>query len=222
MRYRPSARGSRVRATHRSDRRWSPARREITHYARCSRVAPHGRGWLHRSNYSSRLWMRMRKLCDTRSEWEQQCALQDYDRRQHVAWRWYRSLYWRIAIGVVAFLAAMLVVQAMLFVWTVSQTGRTLPGQSPGRLGMTVAIDLAQALERDPQTDLAKYVKDQFAEYNHPFFVMMKDGRLITSGSTSFPDPLIQMARARLERGFEPGRGRGEGPRPEGPPPGRP
>ncbi len=140
-----------------------------------------------------------------------------------MAWRWYRSLYWRIAFGVVAFLAAMLVVQAMLFVWAVSQTGRTLPGQSPGRLGMTVAIDLAQALERDPQTDLAKYVKDQYAEYNHPFFVMMKDGRLIMSGSTSFPDPLIQMARARLERGFEPGgRGRGEGPRPEGPPPGRP
>src|SRR5439155_971038 len=66
-----------------------------------------------------------------------------------MAWRWYRSLYWRIAIGVVAFLAAMLVVQAMLFVWAVSQTGRTLAGQSPGRLGMTVALDLAQVLERD-------------------------------------------------------------------------
>ena len=136
--------------------------------------------------------------------------------------KWYRSLYWRIAFGVVAFLAAMLVVQAVLFVWTVSQTGRTLPGQSPGRLGMTVAIDLAQAIERDPQTDVAKYVKDQFAEYNHPFFVMMKDGRLITSGSTSFPEPLIQMARARLLRGLEAGgRGRGEG-RPDGAPPGRP
>jgi len=133
--------------------------------------------------------------------------------------KWYRSLYWRIAFGVVAFLAAMLVVQAMLFVWTVSQTGRTLPGQSPGRLGMTVAIDLAQALERDPQTDLTKYVRDQFAEYTHPFFVMMKDGRLITSGSNSFPDPLIQMARARLERGRDgSGRGRGEGPRFDGPP----
>src|SRR5262245_14734445 len=138
--------------------------------------------------------------------------------------KWYRSLYWRIAFGVVAFLAAMLVVQAMLFVWTVSQTGRTLPGQSPGRLGMTVALDLAQALEHDPGTDLTKYVREQFSEYNHPFFVMMKDGRLVTSGSSSFPDPLIQMARARLERGGPGGRGRGEGPRfdggprPEGPP----
>src|SRR5919109_160784 len=101
--------------------------------------------------------------------------------------RWYQSLYWRIAIGVVAFLAAMLVVQAVLFVWAVSQTGRTLPGQSPARLGMTVAVDLANAIERDPQIDLATYVNDQYKQYNHPFFVMMKDGRFVTSGSHAFP-----------------------------------
>jgi len=34
---------------------------------------------------------------------------------------WHRSLYWRVAFGVVAFLAAMLVVQAMFFTWAVSQ-----------------------------------------------------------------------------------------------------
>lgn len=113
---------------------------------------------------------------------------------------WYRSLYWRIALGVVAFLAAMLVVQAVLFVWVVSQSGRSLPGQSPGRLGMTVALDLANLLERDPQADVAQYVKDQYAQYAHPFLVMMADGRVITSGSRSFPEPLIAMARARLER----------------------
>jgi signal transduction histidine kinase len=146
--------------------------------------------------------------------------------------RWYQSLYWRIAIGVVAFLAAMLVVQAMLFVWAMSQSGRTLPGQSPGRLGMTVAVDLAAMLEREPQVDLEKYVSEQYKQYNHPFFVMMKDGRFLTSGSSSFPEPLIRMARARLERSFERGPGgrgdrldglrrdRSEGPpadRPEGP-----
>ena len=102
----------------------------------------------------------------------------------------------------------MLVVQAMLFVWAMSQFGRTLPGQSPGRLGMTVALDLANLLERDPQTDLTQYVRDQYAKYEHPFFVMMVDGRLITSGSQRFPEPLLQMARARLQRpeGFPMGR----------------
>jgi HAMP domain-containing protein len=100
----------------------------------------------------------------------------------------------------VAFLAAMLVVQAMLFVWAMAQFGRTLPGQSPGRLGMSVALDLANLLERDPQTDLTQYVREQYAQYEHPFFVMMADGRLITSGSQSFAEPLLQMARARLAR----------------------
>src|SRR6185436_8393147 len=93
---------------------------------------------------------------------------------------WHRSLYWRVAVGVVAFLAAMLVVQAMLFVWAMAQFGRTLPGQSPGRLGMSVALDLANLLERDPQTDLTQYIREQYAQYEHPFFVMMADGRLIT------------------------------------------
>jgi signal transduction histidine kinase len=129
---------------------------------------------------------------------------------------WHRSLYWRVALGVVAFLAAMLVVQAMLFVWAMSQFGRTLPGQSPGRLGMTVALDLANLLERDPQTDLAQYVREQYAKYEHPFFVMMADGQLITSGSQSFPESLVQMARARLQRpdGFPPSRPPRSGMRP--------
>ena len=115
--------------------------------------------------------------------------------------QWYRSLYWRIALGVVAFLAAMLVVQAVLFVWAVSQSGRSLPGQSPARLGQTVALDLANLLEREPQADLAKYVHDQYANYTHPFFVLMADGRLITSGSKTFPDAMVQMARARMQGG---------------------
>src|SRR5262245_18685919 len=135
--------------------------------------------------------------------------------------KWYRSLYWRIAFGVVAFLAAMLVVQAIFFVWAVAQTGRSLPGASPARLGMAVALDLAQELGRDSQLDLAKYVREQYAQYTHPFFVMMADGRYVTSGSGSFPQPLIDMAKARLQRGLERpsmARSAGEAPeRPDGP-----
>ena len=125
---------------------------------------------------------------------------------------WYRSLYWRIALGVVGFLAAMLIVQAVLFVWAVSQSGRSLPGQSPARLGMTVALDLSSVLERDPQSDLARYVHDQYAQYTHPFFVMLVDGTLITSGSSTVADPLLAMARAAIQRWTErpPGRRRAD------------
>ncbi len=125
--------------------------------------------------------------------------------------KWYRSLYWRIAVGIVAFLAVMLVVQAMLFVWTVSRSGRTLPGQSPGRLGIAVAMDLASTLERDPQTDLVHYIHEQYAQYTHPFFVVMTDGRVIPSGSQTIAEPLVALARARLER---PARREGELPFP--------
>src|SRR4051812_21745244 len=128
---------------------------------------------------------------------------------------WYRSLYWRIALGVVGFLAAMLIVQAILFVWAVSQSGRSLPGQSPARFGLTIALDLASAIERDPQLDLARYVRDQYAQYTHPFFVMLANGTVITSGSSTVDEPLLGIARSALQRWRErpPGR-RGE--RPDG------
>src|SRR5438093_1263932 len=102
----------------------------------------------------------------------------------------------------------MLLVQAMLFVWVVSQSGRSLPGQSPGRLGLTVALDLTNVLEREPKVDLARYVQDQYAQYTHPFFVMTADGRVIMSGSHSFPEPLLRMARAQLRRVLERPEGR--------------
>ena len=129
---------------------------------------------------------------------------------------WYRSLYWRIALGVVGFLAVMLLVQAVFFVWAVSQSGRSLPGQSPARFAETIALDLASVLEREPQTDLARYVKDQYAQYTHPFFVLRADGTVITSGSESFPAPLLDMARTQLQRWQERPPGR-RGDRPDGP-----
>src|SRR5438132_7573168 len=101
------------------------------------------------------------------------------------------------------FLAAMLVVQAVLFTWVVARSGRTVPGQSPVRFAQTIALDLRSALERDPQLDVARYVREQYAQETHPFFVMLTDGRVVTSGSRSFPEPLIRMARGRLQRRLE-------------------
>src|ERR1700737_4543016 len=96
---------------------------------------------------------------------------------------WYRSLYWRIAIGFVMFLAAMLVVQAMLFTWVIAQSGQTLP-QSPSGFAQAVATDLAGAIERDPQTDVARYVHDQYSKITHPFFVMLANGQVVNSGNS--------------------------------------
>src|SRR4051812_28708416 len=111
----------------------------------------------------------------------------------------------------------MLVVQAILFTWAVSQSGRSLPGQSPMRFGQTIALDLASLLEREPKTDLAQYVHEQYAQYNHPFFVVLEDARVISSGSGKIPDAMLAMARSQLQRWAErpPMRrfDRGDGPR---------
>src|SRR4029079_11563668 len=106
--------------------------------------------------------------------------------------RWDKMLDWRIAMGFVLFLAAMLVVQAMLFVWVVARSGRTVPGESPGRFSETVALDLSDALRREPDLDVARYVREQDGQNAHPFFVMLADGTLITSGSSSFPEALLR------------------------------
>jgi signal transduction histidine kinase len=113
---------------------------------------------------------------------------------------WYKSLYWRIAIGFVVFLAAMLVVQAMLYTWVVARSGRTLPGQSPNAFAQTVAIDLANELERSPTADLDRFVHEQFAQVAHPFFVLLADGRVINAGAGEIPEPLLRLAHARLSR----------------------
>src|SRR5437762_8704998 len=104
--------------------------------------------------------------------------------------RWYHSLYWRVAIGFVVCLAAMLVVQAMLFVWVVSRAGPTLPGQPPDRFAQTVARDLGDALEREPSLDIAAFVNEQFGRDAHPFFIMLPDGRVI-SNDGPFPEPVL-------------------------------
>jgi HAMP domain-containing protein len=117
--------------------------------------------------------------------------------------RWYKSLYWRIAFGFVLFLAAMLVVQAMLYTWVVARSGRTLPGQSPNGFAQTVANDLANALERNPRVDLDRYVHDQYARVTHPFFVMLADGTVINFGAGPIAEPLLRLAHARLRRRTE-------------------
>ena len=113
--------------------------------------------------------------------------------------RWYRSLYWRIAIGFMLGLAAMLVVQAMLFVWVVSRAGPTLPG-APDRLARTVALELGQALESDPQLDVQRFIRQQFTRDALPFFIVFRDDRVVGNTSQPFPEPLLHMARIRLRR----------------------
>src|SRR4051794_3227976 len=85
---------------------------------------------------------------------------------------WYRSLYWRIAVGLVAFLALMLVAQSALFLWTSDRIAGSMSASSPRRLAVLVASDLSAALENDPSIDVGDYVHDQYANVFQPFIVL--------------------------------------------------
>jgi len=74
---------------------------------------------------------------------------------------WYKSLYWRVALGLIAFLALMLAAEAALFLWTTDRIAGSMPARSPRRLAVLVASDLGTALAADPRLDLEKYVREQ-------------------------------------------------------------
>ncbi len=63
---------------------------------------------------------------------------------------WYRSLYWRIALGFVALLATLLAVQGIVFLWITGRAADLLPGRSPAEYAQTIAADLAVVLRDQP------------------------------------------------------------------------
>lgn len=111
---------------------------------------------------------------------------------------WYRSLYWRIAVGFIACLALLLAVQGILFVWMMAQAGSGIPNQPPDRFAQTVAIDVAQEIERNPAVDVERYLRQEYARDAQPFFVVLADNRIIEIGSR-FREALKAEARARME-----------------------
>lgn len=140
--------------------------------------------------------------------------------------KWYQSLYWRIAIGFVLFLAALLALQAGALVYLISRM-EVAPGPPPPELTRLVARDLGEALTANPKLDIDQFFRQEY-EGRVPLVAIMKDGRVVsTHANTNPPDAVVQEIRARLNvdpdsfarsRG---GRGRGAGPRqlrPEGAP----
>jgi signal transduction histidine kinase len=113
--------------------------------------------------------------------------------------RWYRSLYWRIGIGFVVFLALVLGVQAVFLVWMVGRSAGTLPGGSSWNFAKIVAADVGSKMARDRHLDLQQYVSRKYARVPHPFFLLMTDGHLVTNAAQPEP-PLLQFMRNELRR----------------------
>jgi signal transduction histidine kinase len=113
---------------------------------------------------------------------------------------WYRSLYWRIALGLIAFLALMLAAQSLLFIWMTDRIAGSMPARSPRRLAILIASDISATLAQKADIDLERYVRDQYSHVFQPFVVVMRDGRVVVNRLSRTPEPFIAALRIQLQR----------------------
>lgn len=131
---------------------------------------------------------------------------------------WNRSLYWRIGLGFVLFLVAVLAVQGGTLVWLISRM-EIAPGPPPPEVTRLAARDLSDALTSNPQLDIQQFLRQEY-EGRVPLVAVMKDGRVISSDGTLPPGQIVNQIRARLNADPE-SLGRGRGGRGRGMPPQR-
>jgi two-component system OmpR family sensor kinase len=118
--------------------------------------------------------------------------------------RWYRSLYWRIAAGFIAFLAAMLLVQVGFFVWLASQRDEALPPRMLANLAALVADELAADIAQTPTIDLATAARDRLKDLDRPAVVVLADGQIVGDGPRP-PEPQVRAAVRQMSRPGLPG-----------------
>jgi signal transduction histidine kinase len=133
---------------------------------------------------------------------------------------WYRSLYWRIALGFVALLATLLAVQGLMFLWLTGRGTEFLPGRSPGEYAQTIAADLATSLAEHPDLDIDDYLNDKYTSTYRAFVVATRDGRNVSSRRVRPPFELSRAAFGRLMGRGPGGPGGPGGSGPGGPRPG--
>jgi signal transduction histidine kinase len=122
---------------------------------------------------------------------------------------WYRSLYWRVALGLFAFLALTLAAAGAIFLWMSDRIAGSMPARSPGQLAALVASDVGAALTADRDLNLETYVREQYGYVLQTFAVVMNDGRVVINHDDA-PPLVVETLRA-LPRSRGPGQGRGGG-----------
>jgi len=110
---------------------------------------------------------------------------------------WYRSLYWRIAFGFVALLAALLLAQGILFLWLTGRLDESPQGRTAQQTADFVARELSDALAVEPSLDLQRFIRERIDNVNRPFAIVLRDGRRASNRPDALPP------------GFMEGRGRG-------------
>lgn len=121
---------------------------------------------------------------------------------------WFGSLYSRIAFGFVALLAALLLAQALLFLWLTRRIDDLPQGRTPQQLADFVAREISDALSVNPELDLEAHVREQLSGIKRPFVVVMRDGRRASNRPEALPRNFPPQG-GRQPRGAGRGGGRG-------------
>ena len=100
---------------------------------------------------------------------------------------WFRSLYWRIALGFVAMLAVLLLLQAGLFLWLTGEFTASSSSNTPQQIADLVARDLSDALTDTPGLNLDEFVRERFQDVRQPFVVVMRDGQRASNRPGALP-----------------------------------
>src|SRR3954469_1488280 len=130
---------------------------------------------------------------------------------------WYRSLYWKIALGFIAMLAVLLLTQVLLFLWLTDRIFAATP-RTPAQLAAMVAEDIGTEIQQRPDIDLDPFVREHFSHIYQPFVVVLTNGQRASNRPNGLPPEFGRFAQGRL-RGELSGGGRfGEPPAmPRGP-----
>jgi signal transduction histidine kinase len=113
--------------------------------------------------------------------------------------RWYRSLYWRIAIGYVALLGVLMLVQTGLAIWLTDRVwGRA--SRTPAQLAHLAAEDLSTQLTADPSLDIERHLRDRYRSGYQPFVVVLHGDPRVYFNRTPIPPTLARDARRHLYR----------------------
>src|SRR5687768_15536100 len=98
-----------------------------------------------------------------------------------------RSLYWRIGLGFILFLAITLVLQVALFIYVAGTTEGGMPARMGRDFAELVAAEFEAALSRDPQLDLRQYAEQRVNELHRPAAIIFPDGSAVAPGGTQIP-----------------------------------
>jgi signal transduction histidine kinase len=123
--------------------------------------------------------------------------------------RWWNSLYWRVGLGFVVFVVALLVVQSAIFIYWVDRPGQAGPRQGQLRRVLLAAGDLGRAFEGGPTlgggSDVAAVLR-RHTEAGGPLYAVLADGTAVAASGGAVPDAvrqtaLLMLGRARLTPG---------------------